>query len=69
MITVCESNAVGPEWGESWYVLVEDVVCMVNRIHIFCGGYIDELERHRESREGGKKYYAFWDAKILESCR
>ena len=42
---------------------------MVNGIHIFCGGYIDKLERHRESREGRKKYYAFWDVKILESCR
>ena len=55
--------------GGSRYVLVKDIVCMVNGIHIFCGGYIDKLERHRESREGGKKYYAFWDVKILESCR
>ena len=54
--------------GESWYVLVEDVVCMVNGLHIFCGGYIDGLERHRESRKGGKKNYAFQDAKILASC-
>jgi hypothetical protein len=54
-VTVCESNAAGPEWGESWYVLVEDVVCMVNGLHIFCGRYIDELERHRESRKGEKK--------------
>ena len=53
-VTVCESNAVGPEWGESWYVLVEDIVCMVNGLHIFCDRYIDKLERHRESRKGKK---------------
>ena len=62
----CESSALGQV--SICVLLVEDIVCTVNRVHLFCGWYIGELENQGKAERGGKKYYTFWDARIAPSC-
>ena len=46
MVTVCKSGAS---------LRVKGVVCMVKRVHLLCGWYIDKLERQQGKAERVKK--------------